>query len=235
MTTPRLLVSVRNTREAIALLDSACAIVDVKEPSRGALGMADAAELQRIADTLPDHQTMSVALGEVTELAADPVVPKRAAFAKLGMSHLQGTDWEEAWQSARALLEGQSLNWVAVVYADHRTARSPEPELIVEAAARTNCVVVLVDTFGKRKGESVFDAMSVAELASLREQTNAAGMQFALAGQLRVHHAPEIADVEPNIVGIRGAACRAGDRRAEIDAELVDNFAAAIANNRVST
>ncbi|MFK7818266.1 MAG: (5-formylfuran-3-yl)methyl phosphate synthase, partial [Planctomycetaceae bacterium] len=41
MSKPRLLVSVRNAREANALRGSACAIVDVKEPSRGALGMAD--------------------------------------------------------------------------------------------------------------------------------------------------------------------------------------------------
>ncbi|MFK7819183.1 MAG: (5-formylfuran-3-yl)methyl phosphate synthase [Planctomycetaceae bacterium] len=235
MPLPSLLVSVRNAREANALRGSTCAIVDVKEPSRGALGMADRTEIHDISKAICEHQTMSVALGEVSDQGDCPALPQRVSFAKLGMSGLIGTDWKERWLSSRDRLANQSISWVAVIYADHKAARSPDPEAVVEAAAQTGCAVVLADTFAKSPGTSVFDSMSVLELASLRDQTNAAGMQFALAGQLRVHHASQIAEVAPDIVGIRGAACRAGDRQSELDAALVDEFAAAIATNPVST
>src|SRR5260221_3008307 len=55
LASPRLLVSVRNAVEAEAALAGGCDVLDVKEPGRGAMGMADvstiAAVLARIRAT----------------------------------------------------------------------------------------------------------------------------------------------------------------------------------------
>ena len=63
-----LLVSVRSVEEARAAVEGGCAVLDVKEPSRGPLGMADP---QVIRDTVECGRaagvTTSMALGEVVE------------------------------------------------------------------------------------------------------------------------------------------------------------------------
>ncbi|HJS96790.1 MAG TPA: (5-formylfuran-3-yl)methyl phosphate synthase, partial [Solirubrobacteraceae bacterium] len=53
-----------------------------------------------------------------------------------------------------------------------------------------------------------------------------AGAIFGLAGQLRCG---ELARVDADVVGVRSAVCRSGDRAAELDSELV---AAAVAGLR---
>ena len=92
----QLLVSVRDAAEARGALAGGADIVDVKEPSRGALGRADAAVWAEIAAVCraasPSPRTaMSVALGEATEhtgSAAVPVVPAGVRWAKLGLAGL---------------------------------------------------------------------------------------------------------------------------------------------------
>ncbi|MFO1092588.1 MAG: (5-formylfuran-3-yl)methyl phosphate synthase [Planctomycetaceae bacterium] len=64
---PRLLVSVRNADEAIAALAGGADIIDVKEPRRGPLGMADANIVADIVACAGDRAPVSAALGEVRD------------------------------------------------------------------------------------------------------------------------------------------------------------------------
>ena len=80
---PRLLVSVRSPEEAAAAMAGGANIIDVKEPTRGSLGMAGVDVIEAIADQMesfqktqkrllpkdrsPDPIPLSVALGEVIE------------------------------------------------------------------------------------------------------------------------------------------------------------------------
>lgn len=228
MAEPHLLVSVRSATEAIALRDSGVRIIDVKEPDRGPLGKADPLSINEIADVLPLDCQMSVALGEASEFDAADKLPERVQYLKLGLAGL-GDDpgWQQCWLDARVQAGGcmgKRAAWVAVIYADFETARAPEPEAIVDAAINTGCAVVLVDTFEKRPRTDLFESLSVGDLARLRVRTNHAGMVFAIAGQLRTNHAESIRAVEPNIVGIRGAACRWNDRKSIIDPNAVAEF-----------
>ena len=75
---PRLLVSVRNAKEALMAVRGGADIIDVKEPSKGSLGRASLENLLAIADVLrqqlqhsdrvgTEPVPLSVALGEVRE------------------------------------------------------------------------------------------------------------------------------------------------------------------------
>ena len=62
------------------------------------------------------------------------------------------------------------------------------------------------------------------ELAELRRLSDAAhqsGLTIALAGGLRRAHFPELVDVCPDILGVRGAACAGGRRTAPVSARAV--------------
>lgn len=233
MPVPRLLVSVRNAVEARALLGSGCAIVDVKEPNNGALGMADAATIAEIAGCVSPDCRMSVALGEVNEFQDCGTIPAPVSYLKLGLAGLNRfDDWQRRWLDVRESAETRcrgAVDWVAVMYADHAAAESPVPDAVVDAAIATGCRVVLVDTFKKRAGSSLFDSLSITELVELKRRSQAAGLEFAIAGQLRVEHGSAIMDIEPDIVGIRGAACLQADRRSEIDQARVSAFLQSLA------
>ena len=54
-------------------------------------------------------------------------------------------------------------------------------------------------------------------------RTRAAGGMFGVAGQLR---AGELCRVDADVVGVRSAVCRGGDRTAALEAELVAAAAA---------
>jgi uncharacterized protein (UPF0264 family) len=226
---PRLLVSVRNRAEARSARAAGTDLIDLKEPRRGSLGMADLSVAALVAADLPDSP-LSLALGELTEWknAVDiPEIPSVIRFLKLGLSQqADNSGWKREWAGLmRSISErsGKSFDWVAVIYADSETARSPAPEVIIDAARTTNCAGVLFDTWSKSAG-SLTDHLSTDSLASYIESIHAAGMLAALAGSIRQEHLPELLPLGADIIAARGAVCSGRDRTAEIDAAAVVKF-----------
>lgn len=229
--TPHLLVSVRSVEEAIEVRSSACAIVDVKEPANGPLGRASDAVQEAVLDACGGSQPVSFALGEVVDWEPTHNVPS-AEYLKLGLAGLGSEpDWTQRWQAVRQKIDSTAkaqATWVAVSYADHHKADAPSPAAVLDAAVETGCRVYLLDTFDKASGKNLFDLLTVTELIDLRNAAVTRGLDFAVAGQLRAHHAELLAAVSPDIIGIRGAACSGSIRSNRISIDAVDEFAAAI-------
>lgn len=226
---PRLLVSVRNLHEARMAHAAGVDLIDLKEPRRGSLGMADLSVAARVAAALPDSQ-LSLALGELSEWndAADiPEIPSAIRFLKLGLSQqADNPGWKQEWAGLMQSISthsGRSFDWVAVVYADSAAARSPAPEEIIEAARTMKCAGVLFDTWSKSAG-SLSDHLSTDKLAASIESIHAAGMLAALAGSLREEHLPKLLPLGADIIAVRGAVCSDRDRTAEIDAAAIVQF-----------
>lgn len=210
-----LLVSVRNAAEALAALDGGADVIDVKEPSRGPLGAADAAVVLDVVRTVAVRAPVSVALGELIE-SPNPgpgwpgyVIPGGVSHFKIGLAGCGSIgEWYGEWQRVVQSLAG-SARPVAVVYADWRAAGAIEPVNVVEAAVGLGCPVILVDTWDKSAG-TLFDHWTHAELrkfiASIREQR----MIAVLAGSLSLRNVREAAALGPDYIAVRGAACDAG-------------------------
>src|SRR5690348_4861338 len=66
----RLLVSVRDADEARSAIEGGAAIIDAKEPSRGALGAVELPVLRAIRDTVGDACPLSAALGDADDDAS---------------------------------------------------------------------------------------------------------------------------------------------------------------------
>ena len=155
---PRLLVSVRSAHEAEAALAGGCEILDVKEPSRGPLGMADHSVIAAVAQVSDQTGVLcSAACGEAVDLAAsgstsagDPDVDSEVLpveFFKLGPARLtQSADWHKDWKNAYRLAgkqlatssgdsQSSRTEAVAVVYADWQRASAPSPHALLDAVA----------------------------------------------------------------------------------------------------
>ena len=86
---PGLLVSVRSLAEARAAIGGGCAVLDLKEPSRGPLGMADPEVVGEAAGWGRSRGVAtSMAMGEVADWSDEAVAEftlPAVDFAKLGL------------------------------------------------------------------------------------------------------------------------------------------------------
>jgi uncharacterized protein (UPF0264 family) len=231
--TPRLLVSVRSRAEAIEALAGGADILDVKEPARGSLGMADTVSIHEIAETIRDPSIatpLSVALGELIDWidqTDDVTLPEEVTFAKLGMSGLTNQeDWRSLWRVTRKRFDqcrNLPLRWVAVAYADFDVACSPSIDDVATSAIEAGCAGLLIDTFAKT-GQSLSDLLSASQLQQLAERCHASGLFLAIAGSLKMSDLTSFCDVDADIVAIRSAACEHHDRKGTISATKIAQF-----------
>jgi uncharacterized protein (UPF0264 family) len=227
---PALLVSVRSAAEARSALEGGAAIVDVKEPARGPLGLADAAIWRAVREALPGAVPVSVALGELADWDGGRAVALRdfdgIAFRKVGLAgEGRRGDWRRRWRSLRASL-GPGPRWVAVAYVDGSGAGAPEPsEILDEALAVPDCAGLLVDTWDKGRRPPIV----VEDWADWVARARAGGRFVALAGGLDADAIARLGPLAPDVFAVRGAACGRGDRLGTIDPARVAELARAAA------
>lgn len=224
-----LLVSVRSQDEARAAVAGGAAIIDVKEPSRGSLGMAQSSTWRRVREVVPPSTMVSVALGELADwVTTEPLtIPDRdwsgIDFRKVGLADA-GSAWRDRWSQLRSLLSGPPTKrpedrpkWVAVAYLDWEAARSPDPTSIIDASATLDaCPGILFDTWDK-----LCRVAFGAEVRRWIGQAKESGLFVAMAGSLDEAAIRRLRPIGPDIFAVRGAACRGGDRNAAIDQNRV--------------
>jgi (5-formylfuran-3-yl)methyl phosphate synthase len=223
----RLLVSVRDAREAEIAIAEGVDLIDVKEPARGALGAADARTLEAIARSVAGRAPLSAALGELLEaISMPPRLASQLRYAKFGLAGCaRHGDWKDRWQRAIANLPA-GVSAVAVAYADVNAAHSPEVETVLANARAVGCAAVLFDTFGKSEG-SLVDHLGLSRLNHLIAEARRVGLLTVVAGGLNGQRIRQILPLEPDYVGVRGAACR-GDRSGRLDRRRVSKLVALV-------
>jgi uncharacterized protein (UPF0264 family) len=241
--TPWLLVSVRDVSEAEAALSGGCDILDLKEPKNGPLGMVPIAQIHKVVESVrKQSQTIpiSVALGELSDWLNQSGIPKLPAsvtYLKVGTAKVgKNTNWPDQWKRVRKQFETTAkskFRWVAVAYADWRAAGAPSPTAIVDAvlsetySKQGGCAGVLFDTWAKQ-GRSLWEWISRADLRRHTEALHQGGRLVALAGGLGCDKLDGLVGLDPDIVGIRSAACQGGLRDGRVSRDAVLEFRACL-------
>jgi (5-formylfuran-3-yl)methyl phosphate synthase len=211
----RLLVSVVDAAEARVAAASGADIIDVKDPSLGALGEAAPAVVRAVRDVTPPHLPVSAALGDGPFAPASAAALAReaaasgAAFVKLGLAHTALADAAVSLRAARAALPA-GVRLVVAGFADFVRAGSPGPAELPALAAAVGAEGCLLDTAVK-DGRGLFHWLDEAALRQFVQACRERGLLSALAGSLRVEDVGRLGPIGPDLVGVRGAAC-VGDR-----------------------
>jgi hypothetical protein len=227
----RLLVSVVSAPEARSALAGGADIIDVKDPSQGPLGAPSPRVLSEVVAEVGAAAPVSVALGDLPNLPHTAALAARgaalsgAAYVKAGLRGVSTLDAAVCLMRAVADAVGPQTAVIAAAYADAGALDPPAlaPEWLPDVVDRAGIAGALVDTFVK-DGRGLYGWLSEPDLATLVTRTRGAGGSFAVAGQLTLG---DLRRVEADVVGVRSAVCRGGDRAAELDSELV---AAAVAS-----
>jgi uncharacterized protein (UPF0264 family) len=207
------LASVRCAEEAELVLQAGADIVDLKEPSAGALGAVEPDVIQNCLKTVGGRKPLSATVGDlpmVPEIIAEAV----AATASLGVDTVKigiqpvGDVWG-CLNALRVLRLHADL--VLVFFADAL------PDLdAVEAAEACGASGMMLDTAGKMHG-SLTDYMSLADIERFVGRARRAGLQVGLAGSLCARHVRPLLRLRPDVMGFRGALCEQGSRGQGVD------------------
>lgn len=220
--------------EAKVLYEGGIDVIDVKNVKEGSLGASFPWIIREIVEAFPPRPGLrySATLGDL------PYKPGTAALAALGAA-ASGVDYVKAglhgvhtYAEAKAMMQAvvrackgyrPAITVVAAGYADYRRFGGLSTGELVAAARDAGADLVMVDTAIK-DGSTLFDALSVEEIEGFVQVARAAGLQVALAGSIKQSHLALLKQLQPDVVGVRGALCEQGDRTTGITLGRVQEF-----------
>ncbi|WP_024278862.1 (5-formylfuran-3-yl)methyl phosphate synthase [Xanthobacter sp. 126] len=208
---PGLLASVATLDEMSTALAVGIDILDLKNPSEGALGawapeaLLDAVALWRAAGapgslsaTVGDHPLDPDVLRAAAERTSATGVP----LVKIGFALGDGAALPPVLDALRPL--GRETRLIAVLFADQA------PDLAaVPLFAAAGFHGVMLDTADKAAG-GLLAHLPVETLARFVAAARAEGLLTGLAGSLKVADITPLAALRPHYLGFRGALCAEG-------------------------
>lgn len=212
------LASVTSKNEARLAAAAGADVIDCKDPTEGALGALGVDGVAAVRRVVPPNIPVSATIGDLLpdpEPVADAVRRMAATgvdLVKIGI--FPGGDARRTITHLGQLALGRT-GLVAVLLAD----RDPDFSLI-DGLAEAGFSGVMLDTAGKTGG-SLPDVCKVARLREFMAAARKVRLFSGLAGALRVSHIPTLLALKPDVLGFRGALCRAGIREGMIDEEAI--------------
>jgi uncharacterized protein (UPF0264 family) len=208
----RFLASIASVEELPAALEGGADLIDVKDPTAGALGAADLETIRAIVTEVDGRRLVSATLGDLSmepELlvgAARRTAASGVDFVKVGIF----PGHAEICIAALSAAAAEGVRIVAVLFAD----RAPDFALLDRIAA-AGFAGAMLDTAGKGEG-ALPDHLPADRLRDFVRRAGSLGLMTGLAGSLRLEHVAPLAALGPDYLGFRGALC-AGGRANRID------------------
>lgn len=207
-----MLASVRSMDEALLALDAGADLIDLKEPSRGALGALDHALVRICVQAIRGRRPVSATIGDIPDMeprAMLEAVERMAAtgvdFIKIGFfAHPRASVCARALCASRARL-------VAVLFADERYELG-----LLDELADNGFAGAMLDTAHKT-GKTLCDWRTEAELELFVTRARARRLLTGLAGSLRHEDVAGLVGIAPDYLGFRGALCTNGERERLLD------------------
>ena len=224
-----LMVSVQNLHEALEALAGGADIVDVKNLQEALVGSAHPAVVKEVRDAVPSRHHASVTLGVVPNQAGTVAMATYTAglldatSVKVGFMKTEYAQAVEILLACREALEGFETKLIGSLFADNGLYDGLDPLRMVELSKEGRCDGFLVDTLTK-DGQNLFDFLSEDELRQMVFEGKQLGISTALSGHLKLDDLDELARINPDIVGVRGAVCSKGDRENGVHREPVGEF-----------
>jgi len=212
-----MLASVANPAEAEAVWVGGADIIDLKDPTKGALGALDADVAAGIVRSVGKRRPVSAAAG--ASLGAPwAVVDAVAAMAATGVDYVKvGFSADKAGADCVRALAPHASNTklVGVLFADG----APDLDMLA-LMAKNGFAGAMLDTAKKGAGR-LLDHMGIAALDRFIDRCRENGLTSGLAGSLEAPDVPRLLPLQPDYLGFRGSLCQGRAREGAIDAASV--------------
>ena len=225
-----LMVSVQDVEEALEAEQGGADVVDVKNLQEALVGSGHPSIVRQVRGIIPVEKHVSVTLGVVPNqpgtvaMAVYAAAQMDATSVKVGFQRGDYDTAVEVLRQSRRALEGFNTKLVGSVFADNELYEDGlDPHCMVQLAKDGECDGFLIDTLTK-DGRNLFDFMPEPVLRDIVLQGKQLGISTALSGHLKISDLDELARINPDIVGVRGAVCASGDRGRAVAWEAVAEF-----------
>jgi len=216
------LASVNNLEDAILVNQHGADIIDLKEPSQGALGGLDLHQIHEIVDHLWESCVVSATVGD---LDADvPLILDRIeAVADTGVDYVKvGMFSQQHIDKCLPSFEyhaRRGVKIIAVCFADVDFNISHTIQLCKKARLSG----IMMDTAGKKSG-SLLEHKTPEQLVQFVNAAKNNGLLTGLAGSLRAQDISALMPLKAHYLGFRTALCQNQVRTAPIAAQSVNEI-----------
>ena len=213
----KMLASVTNVDEALIALDAGVDMIDLKNPSTGALGALDPALVKDIVDAVNHRTTVSATIGDLP-MQPSLIVDATKIMVETGVDILKiGFFGQLNHAICLDALKFQAIQTklIAVLLADE------QPDFgLLKNIAEAGFYGVMLDTANKSKGH-LLSHLPLSRLMEFVSSASLLGLETGLAGSVNVGHIKDLCDVKPSYLGFRGALCEKNQRALGLDATKV--------------
>ena len=213
-----LLASVNSGREAELAVAHGADIVDLKDPSRGALGALEPSVVIEAIKIIAGRRPSSAVIGDLP-MEPDAITAAVETMAKIGVDYIKvglfaGSRRKECIRALASLARQTKV--VGVMFADSE----PDNELI-DLMAESGFVGAMMDT-ARKDGRRLLDHVDPAAIDLFVRRCRSQGLLVGLAGSLEAADVPRLLLLAPDYLGFRTALCDQHDRRAGLQPDQLN-------------
>ena len=229
-----MLASVSNLNEAKIALHANVDIIDLKDPTHGALGAVTTEIAQEVVKFVSGQCLVSATIGDLpmhatligkaisTMASTDVDIIKVGVFDKLTDEVIASLK-EQAINGAKGF-NGKKFTIVIVFFVDKGLDLEKMSDL-----AKAGIRGVMLDTADKTKG-NLRTHMEDDEIKNFVIQSKSYGLLAGLAGSLKASDIAPLLELEPDYLGFRGALCQDDSRIQALNSSSVRNIRSLITN-----
>ena len=202
------LASVASSDEALLALRRGADIIDAKDAANGTLGALAGETIRAIRGAVAGRAPVSAVTGDVAMVPA-LLVEAAATIARMGPDFVKVGLFPDPQRPdcIRALAPlARTTKLIGVMFAD----RGADPALLARLKA-AGFAGAMLDTAAKRGGR-LLDHWDAPALRGFIGECRAQGLLSGLSGSLETPDIPRLLQLEPDVLGFRGALCAGHDR-----------------------
>ena len=223
-----MLASVTSVAEALLVAELAVDIIDLKQPSSGALGALDTALVKQIVTVIKHRYPVSATIGDLP-MNPEIIVSAVQTMAATGVDYVKigffpNGDIPATLTQLSPLIAEQNIALIAVLFADNK----PDFALLALLKA-AGFKGVMLDTMDKNNG-SLTQVMSLECIQEFVTITRKLGLLCGLAGSLRQLDIAVLRMYQPDYLGFRGALCTDSNRVGELNQQAIVSLLNTIRN-----
>ena len=222
------LASVDNLEDAITVSKHGADIIDLKDPSQGALGGLTINAIHDIVDHLWEKSIVSATIGDL-DADVSLILEQIGKVADTGVDYVKvGMFSQEHIDKCLPTFEHHArrgIKIIAVLFADIDF----DIQETVKICKKAHLTGVMMDTAGKSAG-SLLLHRDINELSNFIQSAKNYGLLTGLAGSLREKDVATLLPINPDYIGFRTALCKDLKRTERISTEFVSRIRNLIPN-----
>lgn len=213
----KILASIKNIEEAKIIINEDIDIIDLKDPSDGALGMLNISNIEKISEYIYGKKTISSTIGDVKNNYSE-IQEKIHLLEKTSVDIIKIGAFNREF--INTILNIKSFKKIVIVFFADKYIPNYKDLLSI---SKNNIYGVMIDTSNKING-CLLDYISYNQLDDFVKTANELRLLSGLAGSLSKENIKEIVKYNPKYIGFRGALCEKNKRSSNISLSYVSDI-----------